>query len=62
MILVVEIDNDISSNYDLLIQFDKNYYADINIIIDNSSKPLQKMISKNSNILTLIEKLDLVEV
>ena len=62
MILVVEIDNDISSNYDLLIQFDKNYYADINIIIDNSSKPLQKMISKNSSILTLIEKLDLVEV
>ncbi len=61
MILIVSIDNDISSNEELLVQFYPDYLANVNIVIDNSSKPLQKMISKNSNLLALIEKLDLVE-
>ena len=61
MILITSIDNNISGNDELLVQFYPDYSANVNIVIDNSSKPLQKMINKNSNLLALIEKLDLVE-
>ena len=59
MILSLKIDNEIADNKELLTQFHPDYEAETNVIIRNDKTPVIRMIQKNSNLLSMIEELDL---
>lgn len=59
MIVFVCVDNDIRENDELLTQFYPNTMSETNELLSNSNTPLIKITEKNSNILDLINRLDL---